>query len=139
VLSQEQHHVVYFSEKLNDTRQRYSIYDKELYAVVQALRYWCHYLLSQEFIIYSDHETLKYFNSQKKLNLRHSRWVEFLQDYTYVLKHKAGLKNRVDDVLSLRRVGLSVMNIEVVGFEKIKDTYESCLDFRNILLSLGIV
>jgi hypothetical protein len=44
VLSQERHPVAYFSEKLNDAKQRYSTYDKELYAVVQALRYWRHYL-----------------------------------------------------------------------------------------------
>ena len=34
VLSQEKHHVAYFSEKLNDARQRYSTYDKEFYAIV---------------------------------------------------------------------------------------------------------
>jgi len=132
VLSQEKHHVAYFSEKLNDARQRYSTYDKEFYAVVQALRNWRHYLLPQEFVIYSDHEALKYLNSQKKLNSRHGRWVEFLQDYTYVLKHKAGVENRVADALSRRRALLSVISTEVVGFKKIKDTYESCPDFENI-------
>ena len=45
VLNQEKHLVAYFSEKLNGTRQRYSTYDKEFYAVVQALHYWRHYLL----------------------------------------------------------------------------------------------
>ena len=42
VLSQEKHPVAYFSEKLNDTQQRYFTYDKEFYAVVQALCYWRH-------------------------------------------------------------------------------------------------
>ena len=45
VLSQENHPVAYFSEKLNDVRQRYFTYDKEFYAVVQALGYWRYYLL----------------------------------------------------------------------------------------------
>ena len=39
VLSQENHHVAYFSEKLNDIGQRYFTYDKEFYAIVQALHY----------------------------------------------------------------------------------------------------
>jgi len=99
---------------------------------VQALRYWRHYLLPQEFVIYPNHEALKYPNSQKKLNSRHGRWIEFLQDYTYALKHKAGVENRVADALSHRRALLSVMSTEVVGFEKIKETYESCPDFGNI-------
>ena len=45
VLSQENHLVAYFSEKLNDARQRYSTFDKEFYAVVQVLRHWRHYFL----------------------------------------------------------------------------------------------
>ena len=71
--SQKNHTVAYFSEKLNDARQRYSTYDKKFYAIVQALRYWRHYLLSQEFVQYSDNESLKYLNSQKRLNTRHSK------------------------------------------------------------------
>ena len=55
VLAQEGHPVAYFSEKLNDAKQKYSTYDKEFYAVIQALRYWRHYLLPQEFILFSDH------------------------------------------------------------------------------------
>ncbi|XP_020677004.2 uncharacterized protein LOC110095705 [Dendrobium catenatum] len=94
VLSQEGHPVAYFSEKLNDIRQRYSTYDKEFYAIVQSLRYWRHYLFPQESVIFSDHEALRYINSQKKLNARHGRWVEFLQEYTYTIRHKAGSENK---------------------------------------------
>jgi len=68
--------------------------------------------------------------------LRHGWWVEFLQDYTCILKHKARLENRAADALSRRRALLSVKSIEVIGFEKIKDTYESCPDFENIFTVL---
>ena len=37
VLSQKRLPIAYFSEKLNDTKQKYSIYDKEFYAIIQAL------------------------------------------------------------------------------------------------------
>ena len=39
VLSQEGHPVAFFSEKLNDTRKRYSVYDMEFYALIQALKH----------------------------------------------------------------------------------------------------
>ena len=66
------------------------------------------------------------------MNSRHGRWVEFLQDYTYVFRHKAEVENRVAYALSRRRALLSVMSTEMVGFENIKDTYESCPNFENI-------
>ena len=49
VLSQEQRPVTYFSEKLNEAKQKYSSYDKELYVVVQSLKKWRHYLMPREF------------------------------------------------------------------------------------------
>jgi hypothetical protein len=133
VLSQERHPVAYFSEKLNDAKQRYSTYDKELYAVVQALR---HYLLPQEFVLYSDHEALRYLNSQKKLNSRHGRWVEYLQAYSFVLKHRKGVENQAADALSCRNFLFSVMTVKVIGFERLKDEYDSCPDFKDIFLEL---
>ena len=38
VLSQKGHPIAFFSKKLNEARLKYSTYDKELYAVVQALK-----------------------------------------------------------------------------------------------------
>jgi len=45
VLAQEGNQIAYFSEKLNDAKQKYFTYDKEFYAVIQPLCYWRHYLL----------------------------------------------------------------------------------------------
>ena len=39
VLSQEGHPIAFFSEKLNEAKKKYSIYDKEFYVMVQALCY----------------------------------------------------------------------------------------------------
>ena len=38
VLSQEGKFVAFFSEKLNDAKRKYSMYDQEFYAIVQALK-----------------------------------------------------------------------------------------------------
>ena len=45
VLSQEGYPIAFFSEKRNDAKLKYSTYNKEFYMIIQALRYWRHYLL----------------------------------------------------------------------------------------------
>jgi len=90
VLLQEGHPIAYFSEKLKGSHLSYSTYDKELYALVRALYTWTHYLFPKEFVIHSDHESLKYLKSHNKFNKRHAKWVEFLEQFPYVTKHKQG-------------------------------------------------
>ena len=87
VLSQEDRAIAYFSEKLNDSKQKYSYYDKEFYAIVQALKHWRHSLMPRELVLYSDNHAFQYIMQQPKLNLKHVKWVEFLQRFTFVLKH----------------------------------------------------
>ena len=77
------------------------------------LCYWRHYLLSQEFVLYLEHEALKYLNSQKRLNARYNKWVEFLHDCTFVFGHKAGVENKVTDALSWHVMILVAMSAEV--------------------------
>jgi len=54
-LLQEGHLIAYFSEKLQGVTLNYPTYDKELYALVRALKTWKYYLVSKEFVIHSDH------------------------------------------------------------------------------------
>nr|GEY32562.1 transposon Ty3-I Gag-Pol polyprotein [Tanacetum cinerariifolium] len=86
--------------KLNDAKQRYSTYDKEFYAIVRALDHWKHYLISKEFILHSDHEALKYIQGQHKLHSQHAKWVEYLQAFTFTIKHMLGKLNKGADALS---------------------------------------
>jgi hypothetical protein len=67
VLLQEGKPIVYFSEKLSGPSLNYSTYDKDLYALVWTLETWQHYLWTKEFVIHSDHESLKNIRSQAKL------------------------------------------------------------------------
>ena len=90
VLSQEDRPISYFSEKLNDAKQQYSSYDQELYAIVQALKKWRHYLMSREFVLYTDNHALQHIMKQPKLNIKHAKWVDYLQSFTFVIKHISG-------------------------------------------------
>jgi hypothetical protein len=81
---------------------KYSIYDKELYALVRSLETWQHYLFPMEFVIHSNHESLKHHKGQLKLNRRHAKWCEFIESFPYIVKYKKGKDNVVADALSRR-------------------------------------
>ena len=132
VLMQEGHPIAYFSEKLSGPTLNYSTYDKELYALVRALKTWQHYLYPKEFVIHSDHESLKYIKGQGKLNKRHAKWVEFLEQFPYVIKHKKGKGNIVADALSRRHALLSMLETKLIGLECLKSMYENDETFGEI-------
>ncbi|RDX81749.1 Retrovirus-related Pol polyprotein from transposon 17.6, partial [Mucuna pruriens] len=54
ILLQEGHPIAYFNEKLKGANLNYSTYDKELYALVNALHVWQHYLLPKEFVVHNN-------------------------------------------------------------------------------------
>nr|GEU68731.1 putative reverse transcriptase domain-containing protein [Tanacetum cinerariifolium] len=66
VLSQGGRPVAYFSEKLTEPKSRYTTYDLEFYAVVQAVKHWCHYLFHKEFVLFTDHDSLRHIRTQDK-------------------------------------------------------------------------
>ena len=90
VLSQEGRPIAFFSEKINEAKQKYSTYDLELYALVQSLRKWRHYLLPKEFVVFTDNQALSYINTQEKLSNTHLKWMEYIQAFTFTIKHKKG-------------------------------------------------
>ena len=83
-------------------------------------------------MLYFDHEALKYLNHQQKLSARHAKWVEFLQSFQFVTKHKAGKLNQVANALSRRHSLLSTMQTTVFGFDHIKELSAVDLDFGEI-------
>ena len=67
VLTQHGKPICYHSETLNPAVVNYPTYDKELYALVQSVKKWKHYLMGKETLIHTDHQPLQYFHSQTKL------------------------------------------------------------------------
>jgi hypothetical protein len=124
VLMQEKRPIAYFSEKLSGAQLNYPIYDKDLYDLVRVLHVWEHYLRPREFVIHTDHETLKYLKGQTKLNKRHAKWSEFIESFPYIIKYIKGKENVVADALSCKCMIVTQLELNVIGFEHIKDLYE---------------
>ncbi|KAL4018033.1 hypothetical protein IC575_021620 [Cucumis melo] len=73
---------------------------QELAAVVFALKIWRHYLYGEKIQIFTDHKSLKYFFTQKELNMRQRRWLELVKDYDCEILYHPGKANVVADALS---------------------------------------
>ena len=87
-MSQHTHPIEYFSEKLSEVRQKWSTYEQELYSLVRALKVWEHYLLGQEFILFSDHLSLKYLQTQKNIRVYSILRSFIAQIFANIKKHK---------------------------------------------------
>jgi hypothetical protein len=83
VLSQEGRPIAFFSENLNESINKYYVYDQEFYSIVQALKKWRNYLLPKEFVLFTDHKALQYIKNQGMLNKKHTKWIQFFQSYSF--------------------------------------------------------
>ena len=94
-------YVVYYASKtLNEAQRNYTTTKKELLAVVYALDKFCAYLVGSDFIIFTDHSTLKYLLTNQDSKARLIRWVLLLQEFNLQIKDKKGVQNAVADHLS---------------------------------------
>jgi hypothetical protein len=100
VLMQEGKVVAYASRQLRKHEQNYPTHDLELAAVVHALKIWRHYMIGNKCQIFTYHKSLKYIFTQKDLNLRQRRWLEFIKDCDLDIQYHPGKANVVADTLS---------------------------------------
>jgi len=96
------HPVAYYSRKLKDPEQNYDIHDKELLAIVDALRKWDTYCKTRgpKITILTDHKNLEYWKTKKDLNLRQARWGERLANYDFTIRYRPGKLAGKPDILS---------------------------------------
>jgi hypothetical protein len=96
--------VACYAKSLNKAEKNYDVHDKELLAIVHALRHWRVELqgAQHEVLIRSDHHNLRYFMTTKELTPRQARWYEKLCQYNFRIEHCKGKDNVVADALSRR-------------------------------------
>ena len=96
--------IAYLSKTLTETERNYPIHDKELLAIIRALKE-SRYLLEghpQTLLILSDHKNLEYFRNAQNLSRHQARWADYLERFNFEIKHVSGKKQGKSDGLSRR-------------------------------------
>lgn len=92
--------ISFASRTLNKSETGYSVIEKELLAIVWALKYFRPYLYGNEFTLYTDHKPLTYLYNLKDTSGKMLRWRLAIEEFKYEIKYRAGKQNVVADGLS---------------------------------------
>jgi hypothetical protein len=65
------------------------------------------------------------------MNKHHAKWVEFIESFPYIIKHKKGKENVIVDALSRRYTMLSQLDHKFFVLESIKELYATDVDFKD--------
>jgi hypothetical protein len=81
--------------------------------------------------LYSDNQALQFITRKEKLNQRNTKWVGFMNNFTFFIKHIFGNANIIVD--ALRKICLIVHEFQVntLAFEHLKDMYCDDIDFKE--------
>ncbi|KAL0355084.1 UNVERIFIED_CONTAM: Retrovirus-related Pol polyprotein from transposon.6 [Sesamum radiatum] len=100
VLSQNQRPIAFFSKKLSPSMQSTSAYEREMYAITEAVWKWRHYLLGRRFHIYTDQKSLRGLLQQTIQTPAQHKWLTKLLAFDYDIFYTPGKSNFIADSLS---------------------------------------
>lgn len=105
VLSQKfedskEHPIAYASRTLNDTECNWSATEKELAAIVWAVKHFRPYIYGTKFQLRTDHKALIWLRQKKDLNRKLLHMKLELEEYEFDVTYKKGTLNRNADALS---------------------------------------
>lgn len=99
VLMQDNRPIAYFSKQLHG-RHLLSTYEEEMMAPYLSVQKWRHYLLGKNFLVKTDHASLKHLWKQRILTTARHRWLINLLEYDFAIEYKKGIENNAADALS---------------------------------------
>jgi hypothetical protein len=83
VLMQEGKPLAFTRKQLSELHLGQSIYEKEIFSILNVVDLWRPYLLGKCFQIKIDHQRLKYFLEQRPSSPKKKKWVTKIFGYDY--------------------------------------------------------
>ena len=97
-----EHPIAYTGRKMSRAERLYPVREKELLAIVHALKLWRPYLLDAPFTVETDHKTLQELLTQRTCTQRLARWLNLISEYRPEFKWIPGHTNSTADGISRR-------------------------------------
>lgn len=93
--------LAFFSRALEAAQKKYSTFDRELLAVVKAIKYFQYMLEGRPFTVYTDHRPLTTaMSSRTEKSPRQTRHLEYISQFTTDIRYVKGDSNQAADALS---------------------------------------
>ena len=91
--------IAFRSKSMSKSECNYDVYDKELLAIILALKDWRRYVKGsrQQAKILTDHKNLVRFMTKKRLNERQVRWKQFLSQFDLKIEYRPGKEGAKPD------------------------------------------
>ena len=130
--------IAFESKKLTETETRYSAQERELLAVKHALCHWRHYVEGSTIIVRTDHESLKYYRSQRDMSRRLARFVSDIEHFNPEILYRSGSLQAAPDALS-RRPGLPeettdlIPTFQTISTRRTNQSPEKLTEIRDLL------
>ena len=90
--------IAFISKTLSKAEKKWSVYEKEAYAIFYSLRKWEHYLQGLKFTLFTDHRNLTFL--EKDPSPKVQRWRIAVQEYDFDVAFIEGSKNVIADGFS---------------------------------------
>ena len=120
ILMQDERPIALESRPIKGKLLHKAIYEKEMLAILHALKKWQPYLMGRDFKVRTDHDSLKYFLEQRLSFEKQQKWVTKMLGYDFEIIHKKGKQNVVADALSRKDEDVEALLCTVI------DIFGSC-------------
>ncbi|KAF5763515.1 putative nucleotidyltransferase, Ribonuclease H [Helianthus annuus] len=100
ILSQDNQPIAFFNQKLSPRMQQASAYQREMYAITQAVAKWRQYLLGCKFQVITDQQSLRNLKDQVIQTPDQHKWLEKLLGYDFDVIYRPGKHNGAADAIS---------------------------------------
>lgn len=100
VLLQQDHPIAFFSRQLAERHHKLVAYERELIGLAKAVIHWRPYLWGRQFLIRTDHYSLKFLLEQRLSTSPQIHWISKLLGYDFGVEFRSGKTNKAADALS---------------------------------------